>query len=231
MLCYVDVNSLRFVEDVEKGKKKMKIVGWLKLISAAQLKEYGKGESTIFQGKISYFSLVWLTQRGLKKTMITLKTIFSHSKFVFWRVGRFVQFNGQRISQKINNFCFGNGLVLLNHRDIAWTMSSCCMASMGHNELTFQIAGDLWSFNPLCINPCSEFILGHTNIYSFFLISHHWDGAGGENASLWRTETRLSCGVNPIAADDLAPKVARSSAAMVLIFLSWNILVSFPFIC
>ena len=50
------------------------------------------------------------------------------------------------------------------------------------------------------------------NVFSFSLISEHWDDTGSWNPSPWKTRIQLSCMVNIVAADDLGRPGARTSA-------------------
>ena len=55
--------------------------------------------------------------------------------------------------------------------------------------------------------PCrAKFIFRkHGNIFSFSIISEHWEGAGNRNPSSWKTRIHSSSIVNAITFDDLAP--------------------------
>ena len=88
---------------------------------------------------------------------------------------------------------------------------------------------------------CSIHFKKHKNIFTFCIISQHWYGGGHYHSPSWKTrpiypalsvarlsEIFLKNKVNTMAADALAPCVARSSAAMVLILFTWNLLVSVP---
>ena len=57
----------------------------------------------------------------------------------------------------------------------------------------------------------------------FIIISWQWDGTCGWNHSSWKTRTCSSHRVNNMAADDLAPCIARSSTAMTLSQCDGNI--------
>ena len=80
----------------------------------------------------------------------------------------------------------------------------------------------------LILNPwLAEFILGIMKIYLHFLSSVITTLLYVIIILLHgRQQPLLSCKVNKIAADDLATEGARSSAAMILILISQNILVS-----
>ena len=63
-----------------------------------------------------------------------------------------------------------------------------------------------------------NFLQKHENMFTFSIISQHWDATGSWNPSLWKTRTRLFCIVNTMGADDLAMQRAwraRASAAMI----------------
>ena len=75
----------------------------------------------------------------------------------------------------------------------------------------------------LHVNPCcADFILEKISQICKGWSSeiHRW------NLSSWGTKACLSCSVNTMIADDLATPRARISAAMLLMFILWIILVS-----
>ena len=55
------------------------------------------------------------------------------------------------------------------------------------------------------------------------MISQYWEDTGSWNSYSQKTRTHLSYIVNIMTADGLATQGARSPAAMVLIYVSWNI--------
>ena len=60
------------------------------------------------------------------------------------------------------------------------------------------------------------FFRKHKNIFTFPIISHHWDDAAIWNPSSWKTMTCIFYIFNSMAADDLARQGARASTAMIL---------------
>ena len=59
----------------------------------------------------------------------------------------------------------------------------------------------------------------HESIFTLYIIVPHWHDAGSWNLSSYKTMTCLFYMYNIIAADDLAPCVARVSATLIYAML------------
>ena len=70
----------------------------------------------------------------------------------------------------------------------------------------------------------------YENIFTCYIVFvfHHWHGAGNWTPSPGKTRIFSFYIYNTMAADDLAMQGARASAAILLIWLSWNIPPSIP---
>ena len=62
----------------------------------------------------------------------------------------------------------------------------------------------------------------HKKIPAISITFQHWDNAGNWNPFSWKTITHSSYIMNTMAADDLAPCITRSSAAMEVSQFSCN---------
>ena len=74
----------------------------------------------------------------------------------------------------------------------------------------------------------TQWVQKHRNIFTFSIMSQHFDGTGCWNPSLWKTRTCLSYRINTMAANVLATQGARASTVMVLTLFFQNIPVSAP---
>ena len=98
-------------------------------------------------------------------------------------------------------------------------MAWCCQATSHYlsqcwpRSLTpFGVA------RPHRVNPCLVELFWQSIkiLFAFPIISQNWDGLVNWNISSWETRTHLSCIVNAMAADVLAPYITRASAVMAL---------------
>ena len=123
--------------------------------------------------------------------------------------------------------------ILSNEKSTLIQVKACCLKATSHylnqcwprSMLSYSITRPWW-VNP---KPWSCWIyFSKQNLFEFPIISQHWVSMSSWNQYSKKTKTHLSCIFNTVVADVLTMQGTRTSAAMILILLSWTILVPAP---
>ena len=114
------------------------------------------------------------------------------------------------------------------YRDCCWPGDARSQVSNSHSiVINFQeYSGTAWKglTNIYRQSSCRTVFGKHKKVFTFLIISGHWDRAGIWNPSPWKSMAYLYYVVNTMTAVDLTTQGARSSAVKVLSEICTNIL-------